>query len=335
MPRPAPPAHRRAVGRLLLSVVLLAAAVLAVLFRDQLLDAYYVRTFQPSPAIAAISQRASFSDKGEYLFFASRPELLAREAFNTACRSAASERTAILGCYSLRRIYLYDIDNQKLEGVKEVTAAHEMLHAAYERLSRDEKGRVNALLESQQLGEHQDRIDKLMAEYEKTEPGQRYNELHSILGSEVRNLSPELETYFGSYFDDRDRLVTLSERYQTVFGELESRQNALVAELNDLADRIDSLSAAYRRDLEALNAEINAFNRRAGSGDMTREEYESSKAGLESKQRLLRADYDEIQALIESYEQKRAELAAINSEAGALNRSINSSVPPQTEGIDG
>lgn len=333
MSAPAQPSN--IVFRLLLSVLLLAGAAYVFVHRQALLDTFMVWQYEPSPAIVSITDRASFDEQGTFLFYASHPELLSRDSFNAACRSNGSERTAILGCYSANRIYLYDINNQKLDGVKEVTAAHEMLHAAYQRLPRIEKDRVNQLLKSQELGTHQARVDELMAEYAKTEPGEEFNELHSIIGSEVRTLSPELEAYYAQYFEDRSALVTLAEKYQTVFNELRARQDGLANELNRLADTIETTSSVYKRNLQVLENDIEAFNRDASSGQMSRPSYESGRAALESRQVALRREYNAIQAMLDEYEQKRAELAAINSESDVLNRSINSSLSPVPDDING
>ena len=64
---------------------------------------------------------------------------------------------------------------------------------------------------------------------------------------------------------------------------------------------------------------------------MTREQYSAERAELERRQSSLRFLYDELQTLIDTYEQKRSALAAINSESNALNRSINSSLNPVPE----
>lgn len=328
----APAQRSNNLARLVFSLVLLVGALFVALNRQPLLDQLALLQFKPSPAIAAIADRAALSDEGIHFFYISRPELLGRDAFNSECRSAATEHTAILGCYTGGRIYLFDINNEKLDGIKEVTAAHEMLHAAYERLPENEKSRINGLLEQQSLGADKERIDELMAEYAKSEPGERLNELHSILGSEIRTLSPELETYYKQYFSDRSQLVALSEQYQTVFAELKNRQESLVSELDALADRIDQESLAYKRNLQVLESDIESFNTRASSGNMTREQYDSERATLEARQTSLRSDYDDFQALIDEYEGKRTELAAINSESTALNRSINSSLTPVPEG---
>lgn len=321
--------------RLSLSVLLLAGATFVFLNRQQLLDHYMVWQYKPTPAMTSIADRAAFNDKGKFLFYASHPELLKREAFNDACRSVSTEQTAILGCYSSYRIYLFDIDDERLDGVKEVTAAHEMLHAAYQRLSEKEKSYVDNLLEQQSLGESEERLVELMAQYEVTQPGERHNELHSILGSELRSLSPELEEYYSQYFTDRLQLVDLSESYQSVFDDLKNRQESLASTLNELADRIEREGAVYRRNLMVLDNDVEIFNRDASSGSMTRSEYDSRKSGLESRQAQLRQSYQSIQSMLREHEQKRAELAAINSESNALNRSINSSLTPVPDSIDG
>lgn len=302
------------------------------------MDHIVVWQYQPSGEIAAITERTKLSDKGKFLLYASRPELLDRNEFNTACRSAASEQTAVLGCYVANKIYLFDIDNAKLDGVREVTAAHEMLHAAYQRLPKPEKDRVNSLLEAQSksLAEDQQRIDELMAEYAKTEPGERYNELHSILGSEVPELIPELEMYYEQYFSERDAVVTLARQYQSVFDGLKKEQQTLIEQINSLADQIDEKGAAYRRNAQVLASDVQEFNAQAASGSMTREQYNSGRTSLENRQNGLRREYATIQALISTYEAKRSELAAINSESNTLNRSINSALTPIPEGgIDG
>lgn len=321
--------------RLLFSLLLIVVAFYVFINRQDLLDRVNYSLFKPNASIAAIAERSSFDENGTFLFYASQPELLDREGFNAACRSVATEQTAILGCYSANRIYLFDVDNERLDGVEEVTAAHEMLHAAYQRLSDKEKTRIHKLLTAQDLGSDTERIGELMDQYAISEPGEELNELHSIIGSEIASLSPELEAYYSQYFENRQQLVRLAKQYQSVFDELQSRQNDLAAELDSLADSIEKSSAVYERELQVLENDIRRFNDRASGGSLTRNEYDTERSALASRQSKLKRDYTEIQAMIEIYEDKRAELAAINSESNALNRSLNSSVAPGSEELDG
>lgn len=323
--------NKRAVYQLFASLIIIGLAAWVFLSRQLIVDQINVWRFTPSAATQQLATRSAMSDKGRFLFYASSPELLGREPFNQACKSVATEQTAVLGCYTTGRIYVFDIENQKLDGIKEVTAAHEMLHAAYERLSVSEKSRVDALLSKQELGADKARIDELMAGYAKSEPGEEMNELHSILGTEVASLSPELEAYYRNYFTDRAKVTTLAKQYMSVFDQIKQQQDELVSSLNSLADMIDAKVADYKTASADLNSDISSFNTRASSGTMTRQEFDTERAALVRRQSSLKAMYDEIQTLVAQYDDKKKQLEAVNLESTTLNRSINSSLPDVKE----
>lgn len=314
--------------RLIISLCLLGLAAFVFVYRQSLIDTFVVWQFKPTPDIAAISRRTKLTEHGKFYFYASRPQLDGREQFNNACKALATEQTVVLGCYVGMRIYLFDIDNPKLDGIKEVTAAHEMLHAAYDRLSPEEREHVDGLIEDQLRTLSDERILELIKEYDKTEPGQRLNELHSILGTEVAALSPELEKYYTQYFEDRSVVVALADGYSSVFEQLKSRTDVLLAEINTLANSIEQHNATYSSAAAALNADITSFNARANSGKMTKAEFDRERAGLEARQDELQTLYDSIKAEIAAYDAKRAELESINAESDILNRSINSALSP-------
>lgn len=316
------------VVRLLSSLVILSLAVVVFLNRQILVDSYVAWQYRPSPAVAAITERTKLTDEGKLYFYASQPQLNSREEFNNACTAKDSEQSIVLGCYAGMRIYVFSIDNPKLDGMKEVTAAHEMLHAAYDRLSDDERDRVDALVGAQLQRITDTRILSLVKEYDKTEPGERLNELHSILGTEVAQLNSELEAYYRQYFKDRGAVVALAESYGAVFDELKGRTDTLLTELSALADRIDKQNAEYTASAQSLNNDIETFNVRARSGQMTRAEFDAQRATLEIRQESLQVSYDSIKADIALYDTKRKELEAINTESEILNRSIDSKLAP-------
>lgn len=319
---------KRLFVRLLVSLCLLGLALFVFLQRQALFDSYMVWQYKPSPDIAAISERTKLTDKGKFLFYASHPELNDREAFNKTCKAKGSEQSVVLGCYTMMRIYLFDIDNPKLDGIKEVTAAHEMLHAAYDRLSSEERERVDELVEAQLRTLRDKRILGLIKEYDKTEPGERLNELHSILGTEVASLSPELEKYYTQYFKDRLAVVGLAQSYGAVFDNLKSRMDALLVEIKALGDSIEKHNAEYTAAAQELNNDIESFNVRARSGQMSEDEFNSQRATLEALQADLQAFYDQIKSEIALYDLKRSELESVNSESDVLNRSIDSKLSP-------
>ena len=114
---------------------MVAGAILAVVNRQQIIDEITLWQYQPSEQIATIASRAKMSDTGKRMFYISKPQIKSANEFNEDCRRV-EKGNAILGCYnqSSGEIYVYDVTNPELDGVKEVTAAHEMLHAAWARL---------------------------------------------------------------------------------------------------------------------------------------------------------------------------------------------------------
>ena len=304
-----------------------------LLNRQFVIDQLTVWQYKPSSDITAIANRASFNDTGRFLFYASRPQISDRAEFNRQCRRLV-EKTAILGCYVNRQIFVFDITDQRLDGIKEVTAAHEMLHAAYDRLSTSEKTRVDALISQQAERITDQKLRDRLALYDQTEPGERLNELHSILGSEIDNLSSELETYYKQYFTDRAALVALSNKYETVFNEIEAKQTSLIDELNRLADQVSAASDVYTKALATLQADINNFNARARSGGFTSQAaFNTERDRLLARQEKLQADRLAINANIDVYNQKKAELDALNTTAEGLQKSINSTALPEAPAL--
>ena len=116
---------------------LLVVVIVLVLQRDRVYDYYRGITYKPSAEMVKIRDSLDLTSEGEFIFNASQPALSERDEFNQNCRPTDAE-TAILGCYVMENIYVYNIEDEQLKGIKELTAAHELLHAVYARMS-DEK----------------------------------------------------------------------------------------------------------------------------------------------------------------------------------------------------
>lgn len=122
----------------LLTVLLFLVAGWVVLNRQYVVDQLVVWQYQPSSEVAQLAERAQMNDKGTFYFYASEPQLDGTAKFNEVCKRQ-EENSAILGCFTNGKIFVYNISDKRLNGVEEVTAAHEMLHAVYVRLSSSEK----------------------------------------------------------------------------------------------------------------------------------------------------------------------------------------------------
>lgn len=323
--------HRSRGHTLGLVAALISVSVAALLFfnRQYVIDQVNIWQYQPSSPVEQLVDRSGMNDQGKFYFYASTPTIESTQVFNDKC-GHREESTAILGCYTSQKIYIYNVSDKRLDGIREVTAAHEMLHAAYERMSDRERQKVNALLETEYNKLKDDKnLSERMAFYAKTEPGQRDNELHSVIGTEVASISPELEAHYKKYFTDRQKVVALHTKYATVFSDLQARSEELISELNTLGDSIEKDTAAYNSAVNQLDKDIEGFNARANSGAFNSQaQFNSERNSLVDRVASLDSLRDKIDTNVAKYESLREELASIASTSEALNKSIDSSLAP-------
>lgn len=322
MPRPRKPRLLRG----LVSVVLLAGiGVATYLYGGVLMDVVRAAQFTPTTQLAAANSRIALTMRGQQIFYATAPEIQDKTQFNASCQSA--ERTAaILGCYYKDRIYLYNIQNEELDGTLEVTAAHEMLHAAYHRLNYFERRDVDAMVQAQyQKVKDQPEISQLMNYYTEAEPGAELDELHSIIGTTIQDISPELERYYDRYFTNRASIVALNAKYSAVFSELSRQADALQKEIDAEGPAIKKEMANYDVDLAQLNLDIQSFNARAGTtgGFSSQSEFTVARAALLQRTNLLNSRQQALNARVAAYNALVERLNGIAVHVNTLNQSIN------------
>jgi hypothetical protein len=317
------------VASLVVILISCIAAYLLVANKQFVLDQVSAWQYKPSSEVAAFADRTTMTDLGRFYFYASRPAVEEAQDFNTDC-SKQEQNTAILGCYDGRNIYVYNVTNTQLDGIREVTAAHEMLHAAYDRMSKTERAQIDTLVEAEYVKLQDDKdFAERMAFYARTEPGERDNELHSVIGTEVSNLSPELEAHYKKYFADRAKIVSLHERYASVFTSLQTKSNELSDQLTALGNDIETSTAAYNNNVGRLNKDIAAFNNRANSGEFSdQQSFQAERTQLQRRAVQLDAQRRDINDKVAQYNNLRTQLLAIASQSDALNRSIDSSLAP-------
>lgn len=308
---------------------LVALSAWLIINKQYVIDRITVWQYVPTSELAALVDRTGMNDNGKFLFFASQPKLDATQSFNTEC-DRVENVTSILGCFIDYRIYIYDVTDPQLDGIREATAAHEMLHAAYIRMGESEKKKVNALIESEYKNlEINKSLADLMKFYARTEPGQSDNELHSIIGTEVANISPELESYYKQYFSDRQKIVKLKVKYSSVFEGLESRANELVSQMNALSQSISDRSSQYNSEVKALNVDIIAFDKRADSGDFSSQsQFDRERSVLSSRVTTLSELRSGVNEDIVKYNTLLVEYNSIASQSKKLNNSIDSTLAP-------
>ncbi len=319
----------RQLGSILIVAVAALLAYWLVGHRQQVLDQVFLWNYHPTADVAAIAQRTTMTDPARTIFYASHPELDDATAFNKAC-GKSEQGSAVLGCYTGLKIYIYNVTDTQLDGIHEVTAAHEMLHAVYARMSASEKQSVDALLENEYTTLSKDpAFADRMALYARTEPGERDNELHSIIGTEVASISPELEKHYAQYFSDRQAVVKLHDAYASVFTKLQNEAAQLSAQMEQLQADIKSRSDDYEIASTQLNTDITTFNQRASSGQFdSSAQFSTERSALVTRVRQLAAERSAINNLIVEYNDLVKQSNAIATQTEQLNQSINSNLAP-------
>lgn len=266
--------------------------------RFELYDWARSRNYQPPAAIAQIASDITLTDRTKRMFYAYHPSLESRETFNQHCID--NEQTIVLGCYVQNRgIYLYNVTDPRLQGILQVTAAHETLHAAYDRLSSNERRYVDGLTAQAYAALTDERIRSNIDSYRQRDPRIVPNELHSILATEVRVLPETLENYYKRYFSNRGAIVAFSEQYESEFTTRKQKVEQYDTQLVSLKVEIDGLEQARAQQLAQINAEEERLQalRRAN-------QVEAYNAGIPRYQQLVR-DYNasvrQEQSLIEEY----------------------------------
>lgn len=290
-------------------------------------DAVTVWQFDPTPAIAGYASRAGMSERGRFLFYASTPQIVEGDAFDALC-SRDEPDIGVLGCYTLAdgRIYLYEITNLDLQAFEVVVAAHEMLHAAWDRLTAAEQAALVAPLEEAFASvDPDDELVERIASYEAFDPSSRIPELYAILGTEMANLPDELEEHYAEYFDDRAAVVALWQEVKAIFVELDAELNRLNTELERLSLEIEAEQAAANEAAAVLEADITAFNDRASrpGGYASQSAFERDRQALIARQDALAASIDATNAKITTYNALVEEFTALNEEAAALDKDLN------------
>lgn len=305
--------HSSGLEGVLIGLLISLSLGAVVLWKFQaIIDWWHLRGYTPSSQIAAIATKTTMTHYGQHLFYVNRPELLGNDTFSSHCQ-VTEEKTIILGCYKGddRGIFLYNVSDERLAGVIETTAAHEMLHAGYMRLSSSERKHVNELLETYYKNSLSDeRIRSTVEAYKTSEPTEIDNEMHSIFGTEVQNLPSELEAYYKQYFSNRETVVAMTERYQAEFTTRRDQAKAYDQQLATLKPIIDANQAEITRQykvitsLSAQMSSLKAANRLSDYNNLV-DSYNAKISAYNSLLSKTQAQIDEYNAIVE----KRNDLA--------------------------
>lgn len=314
--------------RQLFSIVLIGVVITALLGawvnRVNIYDWYRLRNYTPPPEIVALADNTTMTDSARRLFYVNQPTIANEDEFLAAC---SQESAIVLGCYIQNQgIYIYDITDTRLEGVEEVTAAHELLHAAYDRLNAEERLRIDALTQQTYANLTNERVRKNVENYRKQDPTVVVNELHSILPTEVADLPAELEQYYRQYFSNRAQIVAYSEGYEKEFDTRRTKFDSISTQLQELKTTIDKKQNDLTFDYAVLTEEKKRIDSILNSGNIA--SYNASVAEFNQKVNAYNSSARSLQASIDTYNELVAQAKSLQVEINDLVDAIDSR--PQT-----
>lgn len=338
-PTQEPPRHKTGLVKSLITVLILAV-ISSVLFLNAatITDYMVARTVAtPTQQVVELADEISLTPRGKDIFYSSQP-VLATSASAFPCKSGESN-SVILGCYgSLSlwfdkgQIYILDVKNNQLDGVVQVTAAHEMLHAAYQRLNFIERADVDRMVRAEYEKLKDNPVLKEQMEYYHiNEPGQDINELHSILATTVSTLDPALENYYARYFIDRAKVVDLYQHYFQALHQNDELIKSLKVKLDAEAEALSVDTERYEADLQQLNSDIASFNARANSGGFSsRSAFEAARSALATRAASLNARAESLNTRVNAYNDDVVAINNLSAQTEELYSSLKGVDSPET-----
>lgn len=290
-------------GYLVALVFVLAFAVTTLLNYQRISDRISAFGYTPSTEMSAIKDSLKLTADGSLIFDSSRPVLDSQSDFNEHCNSHNAD-ISVLGCYTNRQIYVYDVNVASLNGVKESTSAHELLHAVWARLGNAEQTRLAEYLNEVYLDSNY--FELLEADLGNYKDSERLDELHSRIGTEIKDLPAELEKHYAKYFQDQDAIVAFYDSYIAPFKKLKSEITQLAKDLTSLKEQIETKTAEYESRASALNQTVAEFNSCASTVGCFANDaaFRSRRSALVAEQSAVSNLYAELDSLIKTYNQK-------------------------------
>lgn len=328
--------NRKASGgfvEVLLLVVLIAILVGlgAVVANRQALDDWWrLRGYQPPAAVAKLANQDTMNSYTRHLFYLNRPGLLSTvTSFRQDCPE--NKATIVLGCYHADQdgIFIYNVQDPTLAGVTQVTAAHEVLHAVYARLTTSQRNTLDSELEA--FYKHGLSDPRVLAEvklYQQTEPTDVMDEMSCTFGTEVANLPAGLESYYRQYFTNRAAIVGYEQQYQ---GEFTTRQNTITADDQQLATQKQAISneeAALSSQLNDIDANKSRMDSQLASSQTAA--YNSEVSSYNASVDSYNEGVNQLQSDITSYNQLVATRNQLATDLDTLDKALDTRLTTQT-----
>jgi hypothetical protein len=314
--------------RTLIGLIVLVAIITAGLIlwsqRKWFFDEIRLYNYKAPTQIATLASQDTMTPYGKKLFYIYHPVLENSTQFNSNC--SVTEEAIVLGCTVLNQgIYLYNVQSSDLNGVEQVTAAHEMLHVAYDHLSSSERKKVDGMVWAaySSLSKSNSLLSTEEASYLKTEGASAVpNELHSVLGTEIAKLPSALESYYSQYFTNRQAIVSYANSYE---GEFLSRQQTIAKDDQQLATWLQQIGqdeSQLKTENQQINQEQQQLDSLKSSGQIA--SYNSMVASFNQSVDDYNSLLNTAKQLLASYNQLVIQRNSVAATENQLTKAISS-----------
>lgn len=314
--------------KVLALLVVIALIGIAFIERQAIGDYIKLADYTPTKPISQLASDDTMTAYAKHLFYINHPQLDDKASFRNNCPNG-TEQTVVLGCYhgGESGIFVLKVSDPQLNGVEQVTAAHETLHAAYDRLSGSEKTKVGGWLEAYfKTVTNKQLIDTINA-YKKTEPHSLDNEMHSIFGTTITNLPPKLENYYKQYFTNRAKIVSYNANYRATFNKLKQQIASYDAQLKSLKSSITSDEASAKQQNASLEQQRQQMNQERASGNASAynagvDSYNASVQRYNALVQQIKAEINRYNQIIEARNKIAIDIDSLGSELNANAQTI-------------
>ncbi|MGC5075676.1 hypothetical protein [Agrococcus sp. DT81.2] len=234
----------------------------------------------PDAEAVALADRMFLTADSRTMFYETQPTLADAEEIETACadaRDADADDRFTGGCFigtrhrDADRIFIFRPGDERLVESMVTVAAHELLHAAYARLSTLERATVDDLVaEAAARVPADDPVHEQIEWSTRGDATQRATEQFAYLGSQVAlpsGFPAQLEDVYARFFTDRTALVDTHRRAITVVQDTIAAADAAFAsaaaqESQNAHDRaqLDADRRGYETALATYSTDVERFN---------------------------------------------------------------------------
>jgi hypothetical protein len=324
------PMQRHQLSTLGILVVVLVLLVGIFVNRDSLFDWWRLRNYTPPLAVTQLANEDTMTSYTRHMLYVNHPQLLNTIAtFRQACPE--DQQDIVLGCYHQGQngIFIYDVQDPQLPGVQQVTAAHEVLHAVYARLSSQARTQLNRQLEDyQQHGLTDPRVIAEVKIYQRTEPNDVDDEMSCTFGTELASLPAGLEAYYRQYFSDRSAIVAYEQQYVNAFSSRQAQVASDDQALTSLKQQITSGEAALKDEQAQVDSQRVSLQSLESVNPAA---YNAAVPSFNSLIARYNAQANGIQADITQYNQLVSSRNAIAGALAGLDKAIDTRLSPQVQ----